>query len=765
MDEIAGFLGHIRRKQEYGGQIVHERVLPTKAASFATPEGGLPDGVKERLSRIGIDELYIHQAKALDLVRDGKNVLVVSGTASGKSMCYNLPVLEEMLGNKKTHALYLFPTKALAQDQLRAIKELDFPGMVDTYDGDTPREERAAIRRNASLILSNPDMLHYSILPFHKQWASFLLNLKYIIVDEIHVLRGVFGSNVAQAIRRLRRLCHHYGSHPQFIMASATIANPQELAERLTGLDVDVVTEDGAPLGQKTWVFWNPPFIDETSGKRKSITWETTWLLGELSKEHFRTIAFSKSRKLAELVLNYERRYLDDRPDIAERIASYRAGYLPGQRRLIEERLFSGELLGVSTTNALELGIDVGALDACIMNGFPGTISSTWQQAGRAGRTIGESLAVLVAGSDPLDQYYIDHPEYFFGRNFEEAIIDLDNQKILGRHLRCAAYEIPLVPADRTYFGEGFEAAVHALLASGELKERKGRWFLGAPGFPAQDISIRSASQATYAIVEESTGTLLGTTEATRAFFEIYPGAIYLHQGEPYVVRLLDTNEHVALVGRGSDEYYTEPREETDVRVIAEAETRRLGATELSFGQVEVTNYITAYQRKSPDGKVIGMEELDLPPVRFETEALWFTVSDEIIDTLGLDGLALAGGIHATEHAAIAMLPMFAMCDRWDIGGVSTPYHPHTGQATIFIYDGFEGGIGIAQRGFWIAEEHLKTALEVIQNCPCRDGCPSCIQSPKCGNWNEPLNKKAAVGILKQILKGTKHIPASSANE
>ncbi|MCL6471520.1 MAG: DEAD/DEAH box helicase [Firmicutes bacterium] len=761
MGEVASFLRYIKDQPGYRGQIIHERKLTAKSASFATPKHGLLSEAAQRLSLAGINDLYTHQARVFDLAKEGKHVLVVSGTASGKSLCYNLPVLEEMLTNKRAKALYLFPTKALAQDQLRAIGELDFPVTVSTYDGDTPREERSRIRRQASIILSNPDMLHQGILPFHKHWATFLLNLKYVVIDEVHVLRGVFGSNVAQVIRRLRRLCHHYGSHPQFIMASATIANPEELAKRLTGLEVEVVAEDGAPQGPKTWVFWNPPFIDETQAKRKSITWEVTWLLGELSKDYFRTIVFSKSRKLAELVLSYARRNLSDRPDIIKRIASYRAGYLPSQRREIESRLFSGELLAVSATNALELGIDVGALDAAIINGFPGTIASTWQQAGRAGRTVGESLAVLIAADDPLDQYYVNHPEYFFGRNFEEAIIDLDNQKILGKHLRCAAFEKPLSIDDRFFFGEGFEVAANSLIQSGDLKERKGKWYLAQMCFPAQEVNIRSASQSTYDIVDIETGQLLGTTEGTRAFFEIYPGAVYLHQGDPYAVQSLDIKNRVALVKKTADEYYTEPREDTEVRVLSELETRALGRTRLNFGQVEVTTHVVAFQKKAPDGRIIGIEELDLPPVRFQTEAIWYTVPDKVIVKLGLDERELAGGIHAAEHAGIAMLPMFAMCDRWDIGGVSTPFHLHTGEATIFIYDGFEGGIGIARRGFWVAEEHLRRTLEVIERCPCKDGCPSCIQSPKCGNWNEPLDKRAAIGILKQIVGSGKQAAGS----
>ncbi|HEY3375209.1 MAG TPA: DEAD/DEAH box helicase [Candidatus Aquicultor sp.] len=758
MDEITNFLHYIEHKSEYDGQITHQRILAPVPANHAEPENQLSPEMRERLQAIGIDALYSHQARAYDLVKDGNNVLAVSGTASGKSLCYNLPVLEAMLTDKKARALYLYPTKALAQDQLRALGELEFPGMIATYDGDTPREARSDIKRNASVVLSNPDMLHIGILPYHKQWATFFLNLRFVVIDEVHVLRGIFGSNVAQVIRRLRRICHHYGSHPQFIMASATIANPQEHAERLTGLDVRVVADDGAPRGQKNWVFWNPPYIDDSHAKRKSGNWEATWLLSELSKEYFRTIAFSKSRKVAELVLNYTRRNLLGRPDIAQRVASYRAGYLPGQRRAIEERLFSGELLGVSTTNALELGIDVGALDAAIMNGFPGTISSAWQQAGRAGRTVGESLAVLIAGDDPLDQYYINHPEYFFGRTFEEAVIDLDNTKIMGKHLRCAAYELPLTVADRHYFGESFEVVVYGLIASGDLKERKGSFYVGRIGFPARDVNIRSASQSMYEIVDEGTGQLLGTTEAARAFHEIHPGAVYLHQGESYAVRALDLEEKMAFVTKASGDYYTEPREDTEVAVLCELESRPIGPSgraEISFGTVEVTSHVIAYQKKALTGEVLGMEELKLPPQKFQTEALWFTVSDDIVNGLDMDDADLAGGIHAVEHAAIALLPMFAMCDRWDIGGVSTPYHYYTDQATIFIYDGFEGGIGIAKRGFTVAEEHLKRTLEAIIQCKCEagNGCPSCIQSPKCGNWNEPLNKRESIRILKEILK------------
>ncbi|MEW5705662.1 MAG: DEAD/DEAH box helicase [Actinomycetota bacterium] len=755
MVDVTSFLDHIRQKPEYRGQIVHQRVLPGKPATFTSPKNRLSEELKGILNQVGISSLYTHQARAIDLVKEGKNVLVTSGTASGKSLCYNLPVIEEILSNRRARALYLFPTKALAQDQMRVLKELDLPFEVATFDGDTPYDKRRDIRRWTSIVLSNPDMLHVGILPYHKQWGNFLLNLKYVVIDEVHVLRGVFGSNVAQLIRRLRRLCHHYGSHPQFIMASATVRNPKELAEKLTGLDVEVVVDDGSPCGKRTWVFWNPPLVDEALGERKSANWEAAWLLGELSKEHVKAIVFSKSRKVSELVLNYVRRILSDRLDIASQIASYRAGYLPSQRRDIERRLFSGELLGVSATNALELGIDVGSLDASIINGFPGTISSTWQQAGRAGRATEESLAIFVAGSDPIDQYYINNPGYFFGRSFEEAIVDLDNLKILGKHLLCAAYELPLSIDDKFYFGESFSVTLDLLTSAGKLKEHKSKWFLSAPGFPARKVNLRSASESVYDIVEEDSGQLLGTIEQTQAFFEVYPGAIYLHQGDPYLVRLLDFENQIALVVKSKGDYYTEPRKDTWIDVVSEIESRRIGDVKLSFGMVDVITHVMGYRKKrSLTGQIIDVVELEMPPLQFQTEAVWLSLPNDIIDRLNFEKHMLAGGIHAIEHAGIAMLPMFAMCDRWDIGGMSTPYHPYTERATIFIYDGFEGGIGIAKRGFWVAEDHLQRTLEVIEQCSCKDGCPSCIQSPKCGNWNDPLDKKAAVKILKDIIKG-----------
>ncbi|MDI6822707.1 MAG: DEAD/DEAH box helicase [Actinomycetota bacterium] len=752
--ETAEFIEILKKDENYRGQIVYSKRIPPREATFGVLKQPLPKILEESLRKLGITKLYHHQVQAIDLVRQGENVIIVTGTASGKSLCYNIPVLEAILKNRRNASLYLFPTKALAQDQLRILHQFKLPGQVPaTYDGDTPIDERAWIRSNANIVLTNPDMLHYGILPHHKMWANFFLNLKYVVIDEVHILRGVFGSNVANIIRRLRRVCTHYGSKPQLILSSATVANPKELAENLIGVKVEVVDRDCSPCGEKFFLFWNPPYLDQSRERRKSSNSEATYLFVQLAKNAIRNITFSKSRRTAELVFKYARDELKDRPDVLSKTSSYRAGYLAPERRAIEQRLFSGELLGVSSTNALELGIDIGTLDACVINGFPGTIASTWQQAGRAGRKQDASLALLVAQDDPLDQYYMRYPGAFFGRSHEQAIIDFENPYILSKHLLCAAYEIPLSPEDEEYFGKFFLSVVKSLAEEGELLERKSRWFWIKREFPAQSVNIRSASQDTYSVVEMESGTLLGTIDSATAFIYIHPGAIYLHQGDSYLVVELDLAEKVAFVEPIYGDYYTQPREETTLTVLSEIRRKDCGFTSVSFGKVDVTSHVIAYQkRRIFTGEILGVEELDLPPQRFKTEAFWFTIPNNVLNALKLDNLQLAGGIHAIEHASIALLPVYAMCDRWDIGGVSTPLHFHTGMPTIFIYDGFEGGIGIAATGYELCEELLKATSVSIKDCGCREGCPSCIQSPKCGNWNEPLDKQAAIKILDKLL-------------
>lgn len=748
------FLENLKGKKDYKRQIVWQESLLPRKERFGKLNFPLNPLLEENLKRQGIHKLYLHQTKAINLIREGKNVVIQTGTASGKSLCYNIPILESLLENRKNTALCIFPTKALAQDQLKALNTFSLKPLVPaTYDGDTPDDERALIRRNANLILTNFDMLHLGILPNHKMWGDFFLNLKFVVVDEMHTLRGVFGSNVAHVLRRSRRICAHYGSSPQFILTSATIANPKEHAEKLINQNVKVVDEDGSPQARKDFLFWNPPYLDVAKERRRSSSHETTQLLVSLIRNGLRTIVFSKSRQAAELIYKYAKGELKEEAALLERISSYRAGYLAPERREIERRLFSGELLGVSSTNALELGIDIGDLDACVINGFPGTIASTWQQAGRAGRRSKESLAVLVAQDDPLDQYYMKFPRAFFGKSHEKAIINPKNPVIFLGHLKCSAYEIPLVKEDEIFFGEKIFEAIKSLVAEGILVERKRKYFWSKKKFPAEKLNIRSSSQNIYSIVDLETGNLLGTADSSTAFIYLYPGAIYLHQGDSYLVTDLDLHKKIAFTEKTYADYYTQPREDTTLEILQVNMEKEFKKNKVFFGVVDVTTHVTHYQkRKIFSSEVISVEELNLPPQRFVTEAFWFNISERNLSGLKLNEKELAGGIHAMEHAAIGLLPVYAMCDRWDIGGVSTPFHPQVSEPTIFIYDGYAGGIGIALEGYKFFSEIMKATLDQIKDCGCKEGCPSCIQSPKCGNWNEPLNKKTAVAILKNML-------------
>ncbi|HID85856.1 MAG TPA: DUF1998 domain-containing protein, partial [Anaerolineae bacterium] len=687
--------------------------------------------------------------------------------------------------------LYLFPTKALAQDQLRSLRQLTRGGLREvrfgTYDGDTPRSARNRLRRSAAIILTNPDMLHLGILPNHTLWANFLANLKFVVLDEAHVYRGVFGSQVACVLRRLRRLCRFYGSDPQFICCSATIANPAEHVERLTGVAPIVVDDDGSPRGAKEFVLWNPPFVDRARTARRSANSEATTLFTELVRCGLRNITFTRARKVAELILLYAQEVLrKEAPECLPLVASYRAGYLPEERRRIERELFEGRLLGVTATSALELGIDIGDLDATVLVGYPGTIASTWQQAGRAGRGVRESLSILIGLDNPLDQYFMRHPEELFGRphdneparpgeedrpavarrragSLENALIDPDNVYILEKHLPCAAYELPLTNRDEALFGPGFVEAMIALERRGILEYRNERWYYRGLDYPAQKVSIRSISSSNFALLDESQGyTTLEEIEATSVFFRAHPGAIYLHQGETYLITRLDLGTQTVYARPVDVNYYTEPREINDVRIVRSLETREYPTTRAYFGQVRVTTQVIGYRKKQQFTETVLAEEyLDLPPTSYETMALWFDIPPRIVEEVRRRRLDLHGGLHAAEHAAIAVLPLFAMCDRWDIGGLSTPAlrqaqdtaHVDTGRPQIFIYDAFPGGVGIAEKGFELLTELWRTTLRAVEECPCEAGCPSCIQSPKCGNNNEPLDKEAAVVILKGLLR------------
>jgi DEAD/DEAH box helicase domain-containing protein len=751
------YVNQLKSHPEYRGQVEHVEVIPRRSAVYAQTSEPLHPALGVRLREMGIDRLYTHQAAAVDATRRGEHVVVVAATASGKTLCYNLPTLDAVLANPKARALYLFPTKALAQDQLGKLNDFGlFPTVrFATFDGDTPQADRKYIKRGAHIVLSNPDMLHVGILPYHTTWASFLANLKYVVIDEIHTCRGVFGAHVAQVMRRLRRVCEYYGASPRFIACSATIANPGELMRNVTGLDATVIDNDGAPSGKRTFVFWNPPLLADKEGERRSAHMEAMELFTGLVENDVRTITFAKARKSAEIILKYARKSFENQgSDLGERVMSYRAGYTPEERRRIERGLFDGELIGVTATNALELGVDVGGLDATVLTGYPGTIASAWQQAGRSGRGRDEALSVMIALDNPLDQYLMRHPEYFFGRTSEQAVVDPHNRRILASHLCCAAYELPLQAGDLERFGPRAEGVVAQLVEEGALAQRNDRWYYKGDGYPAGLVNIRSASAETYQIRDLTRGgSAIGTVEGARVYQTLHPGAIYLHQGETYLVQRLDEEERTAAVVPTAANYYTEPREVTHITVLAEHNSRPLGATHAYFGEVVVSNQVLGYRCKQLySDTILDIVDLDLPEQVFETEAFWFTVPASLVRQLAENGLDLCGAIHAAEHAAIGMMPLLATCDRWDIGGVSSPNHMDTGMATVFIYDGYPGGVGISEATYHRLAELLGTTQEMIASCPCLDGCPSCVQSPKCGNNNEPLDKRGAAYLLEKLL-------------
>ncbi|HTW43302.1 MAG TPA: DEAD/DEAH box helicase [Solirubrobacteraceae bacterium] len=776
------------------GRLVREANEGPSRATLVEPPAALHPDVLAALARMGIERLYAHQAQALHAATAGPTI-VTTGTASGKSMCFNLPTLHILCQQARARALYLYPTKALAQDQARALGAFALTKRVRPaiYDGDTPREARAQIRRSANVVLTNPDMLHVGILPNHGAWSQLFANLAVVVIDEAHVYRGVFGSHVAGVLRRLRRIAAAYGTQPVFMLTSATIANPLELAERLTGLpDFQLIDRDGSPAPQRRIAVWNPPLTDEAFGARRSALAEAAELLARLTREGARTICFMKSRKGVEVL---SRLVKDDlrasHPELAEQIEPYRAGYTPQQRRELEQRLVHGELRAVITTDALELGIDIGELDAAVVVTFPGTVASLRQMWGRAGRR-GRGLAVYVAGEDALDQFFCRHPEEFLQRPVEAAILDHESQLIHRAHLLCAAHEGALSRADDEFFGPRWQAHAEALEGAGQLRRRTGTgahspqdWVGDTfvprrpDAYPAAEVSLRSASPERFDIVDVASGELLGSTEAARAHTTVHDGAIYLHQGRSYEVRELDLQRRRALVAPFDGDFYTQPKSQADTEIVRLLDRRTALGVTLSFGEVSVTETVLAFQRRRlSDHAHVDLFALDLPPTSFPTQALWFELPGEgpLAGALGLGHAApasaaapapaaatpagvlppdaLLGALHATEHAQIAVLPLIAMCDRWDIGGLSTNFHPQTGCPTIFLYDGHPGGIGIARTAFQRFEELCEDARRLIAGCPCASGCPSCVQSPKCGNLNEPLHKAGALALLERLLAG-----------
>jgi DEAD/DEAH box helicase domain-containing protein len=736
-------------------RLVGEAFEHARPARFAPLPAELHPTLVGALRAAGIEQLYSHQAQALEAAWQGPTI-VTTGTASGKSLCFNLPTLDTLLRDPKAHALYLYPTKALAQDQARAISALGLGERVRLaiYDGDTPREARGDIRRKANLVFTNPDMLHLGILPHHERWATLFSNLAVVVVDEAHIYRGVFGSHVANVLRRLRRIAAAYGTEPRILLASATIANPLELAERLTGLeDLTLIDDDGSPSAGRRIAIWNPPVVDEALGVRRSALGEGAELLAELVASGARTICFVRSRKGVELLSRITRDELErlGAGELGALVTPYRAGYTAAQRREIEARLVAGEVRAVVTTDALELGIDVGSLDAALVVTFPGTIASLRQMWGRAGRRT-RGLALYVAGEDALDQFFARHTEDFLDRAVESAILDHESEEIHLAHLLCAAHEGPLSENDGEFFGPRTLAYLERLEGLGELRAKDGRFVLRRrERYPAGEVSLRSASRDSFEIVELQTGEALGTAESARAFSTLHPGAIYLHLGRSFHVRELDIEARRALVEPFDGDWYTQPKRETDTLIERLLDRREALGVTLSFGRVLVTETVLAYQRRRlADHHEIDLSALDLPATRFATQAMWFELEGNVLD--GFPPELLLGSLHAVEHAQIAVLPLLAMCDRWDIGGLSTNAHPQTGGPTIFIHDGHPGGVGITRIAFAHFEELVADAHRLISECGCRDGCPSCVQSPKCGNLNEPLSKGGAGELLERML-------------
>ena len=745
-------------------RLTHLEVLPARAAVPAAWPDWVADDVRAAYEQRGVTTLWRHQVEAAQAAHAGRHVVMATGTASGKSLGYQLPTLSAIRasrgprGQRGVSTLYLSPTKALAQDQLAGLEALGLDVRFATHDGDSPREQREWTRDHAEYVLTNPDMLHRSLLPAHHRWSRFLGSLGYVVVDECHHYRGVFGAHVAQVLRRLRRVCASYGASPTFVLASATVAEPEVHAARLTGLDLLPVTDDASPRGQVAIALWEPPFTsyagEHGAPVRRAASSETADLLADLVTEGVRTLAFVRSRRGAEQVaLTAAALLADVDPSLAGQVAAYRGGYLPEERRAIERALRAGELTGLAATNALELGIDISGLDAVVMAGFPGTRAAMWQQVGRAGRGHGDALGVLVARDDPLDTYLVTHPEALFGRPVEATVFDPGNEHVLAPHLCAAAQELPLTEADLALFGPTTRDLLDRLTEEGRLRRRPRGWFWTDRLRAADLADIRSTGGSPVALIETDTGRVIGHVDASSAHATAHQGAVYVHRGDTWMVESLDLEDHVAVICRADPDYSTTAREITDITVVAEREGADWASCRLSLGTVEVSHQVVSFlKRRQPGGEVIGEEPLDLPMRSLRTTAVWWTVPDHVLVESGLAEVDLAGAAHAAEHCSIGLLPLFATCDRWDIGGVSTILHADTGRLTVFVYDGHPGGAGFAERGYRAAGEWLTATRDAIASCICEDGCPSCIQSPKCGNQNSPLDKAGAVRLLDVLL-------------
>jgi DEAD/DEAH box helicase domain-containing protein len=730
----------------YQGQIVHIETIPAREPKTRFAAAGFHPQIEGFLAQQGIQSLYLHQADAVDAVRRGDDVVVVTPTASGKTLCYNLPVLDRLLYDSEARALYIFPTKALSQDQHETLTEMVPNLSTSIYDGDTPDDGKVQMREYGRIIVTNPDMVHRGILPNHLKWHHFFSGLKYVVIDEIHMYRGVFGTHVGHIIRRLQRICRYHGSDPIFIMCSATIANPGPHAEMLTGRSVTVIDDNGAPQGVRHFILWKQP-------QTVSLVHEAAWLFAELIRQKARTIVFSRARQAAERMLRLSRRQLKD-PKMADSVLSYRGGYLPKERRAIEGALFNGKALGVIATNALELGIDVGDLDTCIIAGFPGTIASTWQQAGRVGRRFGESLVFFIAVNNPLDLFFIRHTDALFTRPTEKALIDPSNPYILMNHVVCAAHELPVDVQDHQVWGDVFLDLLAILEEDGLVIRSDDRYYYAGEGYPAEHFSIRSASPDTFQLRDAGKDNrLIGVVDGGTAYSEVHPGAVYMHQGATYVVRTLDLDKQLAFLDETEVDYYTMVRRDKTTEILDIQKEKMFNGNQIASGLLKVTTKVTGFIKKHEiGGQVLGSGDLDLPEQILETVGTWLMVNEDMAGAIKKAGLDLMGSLHAVEHAAIGLLPLFVMCDRNDIGGLSTVRHAQTDCPTIFIHDAYHGGVGFSETAYEDIQALLEATLEAVQSCLCEDGCPGCIHSAKCSHFNQPLDKEGAIYLMHLLL-------------
>ncbi len=733
------------------GQVVYHQLIPETAPVWADLKNPFSGEITDVMKAAGISRLYRHQAESIDLVRSGQHVVVATPTASGKTMTYNLPLLEKVLEDARSRGLYIFPLKALAQDQLRIFDEMGallktIKPTARIYDGDTSAWHRKRIREKPpNVILTNPEMLHLALLPYHQSWSTFFSNLKLVVIDEVHTYRGVMGSHMAQVFRRFIRVCNYYGAAPTFIFSSATIANPAQLATQLTGLQVKTIIKNGAPQGKRHVVFINP-----YEGSAQSAI----MLLKAALHREMRTIVYTQSRKLTELIAIWAK---NRSGAFADRISAYRAGFLPEERRSIEAKLSSGELLAVVSTSALELGIDIGDLDLCILVGYPGTVISTWQRGGRVGRSGQDSALVLIAGEDALDQYFMRNPQDFITREPEAAVVNPYNSIILSRHLTCAAVELPLRKGEAYISEPAIEQTVYDLEQKGELlRSADGDIFYSSRKAPHRHVDLRGTGDR-FTIVSSDTEESRGEIDGFRAFKETHAGAVYLHKGSTYLVDHLDLETQTVKVSTAQVNYYTRVRGHKHTEILEIIDQKPAWGTTVCLGRLKVTDQVTGYEKWTLYSKKrLNIIPLDLPPLIFETEGLWFLIPPSVQYEIEAAQLHFMGGIHAMEHASIGVFPLLVMVDRNDLGGISTPFHPQTTQAAVFIYDGIPAGAGLSRQAFQRAEDLLSYTLKAIQSCSCESGCPSCVHSPKCGSGNRPIDKVAAIFLLERLKYGPK---------